>query len=88
MVPDWGGCRFDGEEKEECAVIARYEGGGGGDRSVDNVELLACCWRGGVCICSAGEREGDGWWRCHGLLIVSIYCSSGSGVLGWAAGVL
>lgn len=59
-------------------MIARYNGGGGDDRSVDNVEASACCWRGGVCICSAGEREGDVWWRCHGGLIVSIYrCSVG-----------
>jgi hypothetical protein len=54
-------------------VIERYKGGGGDDRSVDNVEQAACCWRGGVCICSAGEREGDGWWRCHGGLVVCIH---------------
>ena len=43
-APDWGGCSFDGEEKEERTVIERYKGGGGGDRSVDsNVEGSACC---------------------------------------------
>ena len=33
-APDWGGCSYDGEEKEERTVIERYKGGGGGDRSV------------------------------------------------------
>jgi hypothetical protein len=43
-APDWEGCSFDGEEKEERTVIERYKGGGGGDRSVDsNVERSACC---------------------------------------------
>jgi hypothetical protein len=41
VLPDQGGCRFDGEEKEGCTVIGRHNGSGGHDRRMDNVELLA-----------------------------------------------
>lgn len=52
-------------------MIARHDttGGGGADRSVDNVvwqrsQCVVLPGRRG-CICSAGEREGDGWRRGH-----------------------
>jgi hypothetical protein len=95
VLPDQGGCRFDGEEKEGCTVIGRHRDREAQrrwrTRSQDGQRGTACCcWRGGgVCICSAGEREGDGWSRCHGQSMVSIYaCSVGPASrkeLGWSS---
>lgn len=45
-------------------MIARYEGGGGDDHSVDNVELLAAGDDEGSAY-AVLVREVDGWPRCH-----------------------